>query len=106
MFENQCLIPTVSNDGVAFTAADFAAFESVLIDHFGGFSLLPGLVAGGWRDSETGRVYRDDLRVYAVWTEMEGVSDALRAVADYAKIAFSQKSISIRMPYLGRSEIL
>lgn len=104
--EIQCLLPTVDNDGVAFTAADFAAFEAVLLDHFDGFSLLPAHVVGAWRDPATGRVYRDDLRVYAVWATEPGIPDALRPVAEYAKVAFRQEAIGIRLPAEGKAAIL
>lgn len=104
--EIQCLLPTVDNDGVAFTAADFAAFETVLLDHFGGFSILPVTVTGAWRDPATGRVYRDDLRVYALWASEPGIPDALRAVAEYAKVAFRQEAIGIRLPAEGKAVIL
>lgn len=103
MFEIQVFVPTVGNDGRAFGSAEFTAFEAELIARFGGFSLLPGSVSGGWR-GEDGRVYTDTLRVYVVWAA--SIADGVKAVevARVARVIFSQEAVSIR--YLGLAEIV
>lgn len=105
MFEIQVFVPVSDNDGVAFDAGSFEALEAVLCDRFGGFTLFPSPVVGGWRGPE-GRIYRDTLRVYGVWTEAPEVSDAIRVTADYVKTAFRQEAVSVRVPATGRAEIV
>lgn len=105
MFEIQVFVPVADNDGVVFDDGAFGALETVLCDRFGGFSLFPTPVVGGWRGPE-GRIYRDTLRAYAVWTETPELSDDLRATAAYVKVAFAQEAVSVRIPATGRAEIL
>ena len=62
--EVQILIPTFDNNNAVFPAPHHARFEDELTALFGGFSLIPGVVAGAWKD-DTGQVYPDQLRIYA-----------------------------------------
>lgn len=98
----EIFIPLAGNDGETFTGEHHAAFEAVLADLFGGFSRLPGTVAGGWSDA--GRLYRDDLVIYVV---------GIRSIVDGAKVGeavtvakahYAQLAIFVR--YLGLAETL
>lgn len=63
-------IPLVSNEGAIFTADCHDVFEAYMVAAFGGFSLLPGTVKGGW--AHEGVLYRDESRVYALETSTLG----------------------------------
>lgn len=102
MFEVRINIPTYDNDNRPFTPVEFGVWESLLGQTFGGYSLLPGLVQGGWVDGET--TYRDDLRVYVVALKSLTEGGDLKKVIDFAKLHFSQEAIYFA--YLGQSEIL
>jgi len=99
----EILIPLTSNEGAAFDADHHLAFESHLIAAFGGYSLLPGTVRGGWADA--GVVYTDETRVYAValgslLTDGHKVVD----IVEVAKAHYGQLAIFVR--YLGMAEVL
>ncbi len=98
----EILIPLTSNEGAAFTADHHHAFEANLIAVFGGFSLLPGTVRGGWEAE--GVVYSDETRVYAV--AMVSIVDGgdLGEVVAFAKAHYGQLAIFVR--YLGLAEVL
>ena len=81
---------------------EFGVWESLLGQTFGAYSLLPGLVQGGWVDGET--TYRDDLRVYVVALKSLTEGGDLKKVIDFAKLHFAQEAIYFA--YLGQSEIL
>lgn len=103
MFEVTILIPVTDNDGAAFGPAEFGAFEAAILDAFGGFSVLPSLVVGAWRN-DAGVVYRDNSRGYvlAVSSIAKGVD--VVALAEKAKVIFKQEAIAFR--YLGQLEII
>ena len=99
----EILIPLASNEGATFDAAHHQAFEAHLITTFGGYSLLPGTVRGGWID--TGVVYTDETRVYAVAIDSLLVDGhKVVAVAEIAKVHYAQLAIFVR--YLGLAEVL
>lgn len=99
----EILIPLESNEGSAFDAEHHLTFERELIAAFGGFSLLPGTVRGGWADA--GVVYTDETRVYAI-----ALGSLLRdggkvvATAELAKAHYGQLAIFVR--YLGMAEVI
>lgn len=64
MLEVPILIPLQDNQGETFTAAHHGQFETVILEAFGGFTLLPGTFTGAWMDDET--TYSDELRAYLV----------------------------------------
>jgi hypothetical protein len=103
MIEVQMLIPVTNNAGVRFSDAHFAVFEDHITETFGGYSLLPSEVAGGWRN-DAGIIYRDRSRVYAV--AIVSLTDGSRIgdLATFAKAHFEQEAIAVR--YLGQIEIL
>lgn len=102
MFEVRINIPTYDNNQVPFTPVEYTVWERKLSETFGGYSLLPGTVQGGWVDGET--TYCDDLRVYVV--AMASITDGgkLGDIIEFAKLHFAQEAIYIA--YLGMSEIL
>lgn len=103
MFEVQVLIPVADNDGSAFSAEHFAAFEAAILDAFGGFSVIPSEVVGAWR-SDAGVDYRDRSRVYAI--AIASLTDGARLgeLIGFAKAHFRQEAIAFR--YLGLLEII
>jgi hypothetical protein len=99
----EILIPLTSNEGSAFDADHHLAFEAELIATFGGYSLLPGTVRGGWADA--GVVYTDETRVYAVAIGSLLVDGAkVLRVVEVAKKHYAQLAIFVR--YLGMAEVL
>lgn len=102
MIELTFLIPVASNEAVTFTPKHHAQFEAVLIDHFDGFTRLPGEVVGGWSDGET--VFHDTTIAYvvAIVSIVDGTKVA--TVVAFAKVHYAQKAIYVR--YLGLSEVL
>ena len=99
----EILIPLTSNEGAAFNADHHLAFEAQLITIFGGYSLLPGTVRGGWRDA--GVIYTDETRIYAVAIGSLLVDGhKVVAIAEIAKAHCAQLAIFIR--YLGMAEVL
>lgn len=99
----EILIPLTSNEGAAFEAAHHLAFEAHLINAFGGYSLLPGTVRGGWMDA--GVTFTDETRVYAIaLTSLLADSAKILAVVETAKAHYSQLAIFVR--YLGQAEIM
>ncbi len=99
----EILIPLTSNEGAAFTADHHVAYEAHLITAFGGYSLLPGTVRGGWADA--GIVYTDETRVYAVaLASLLTEGHKVVAVVEIAKAHYGQLAIFVR--YLGIAEIL
>lgn len=103
MFEVQMLIPVADNDGDAFTAEHFAAFEAAILDAFGGFTLYPSQAVGGWRN-DAGIEYRDSSRIYGIAVPSIADGAKLVALVRFAKAFFSQEAIAVR--YLGQVEIL
>jgi hypothetical protein len=102
--EVQVLIPVRDNEGVPFTPAHDAVFESYLASHFGGFTRLPAEAGGGWVDEDK-RYYPDTMRIFIV--AVDGVlagGEALRLMADIAKAHYRQKALFLR--YLGQAEVL
>ena len=102
MFTIEILIPAADNDGAKFSAEELAAFEGILGGLFGGFSRLPGKVAGGWVDA--GRVYHDESFVYVVAVSSITEGAKVASVVEDAKARFRQEAIFIR--YLGLAEVL
>lgn len=103
MIEVTLLIPLADNSGQTFTPAHVGAFESKLLDGFGGFTRLAGHQVGAWLDGET--EYRDTLFAYVV--AIDGLvkqGERLREVVDFAKSHFRQEAIFLR--FLGVAEIL
>jgi hypothetical protein len=103
MFELQILIPVLDNDGDAFGAEHFAAFEAAVIDSFGGFTLYPSTAVGGWRN-DAGREFRDATRVYGIAVPSIAAGDKVAALVRFSKALFAQEAIFVR--YLGVIEIL
>ncbi len=103
MIEIRILIPLSGNDGVTFTQEHHRAFEAVLLDHFGGFSRVPGATVGGWRDA-AGKVYNDYSVAYIVAVASITGTSALAKIVGFAKGHYAQEAIYIA--YLGLSEIL
>jgi hypothetical protein len=103
LIEFTVLIPVVSNAGQAFSPEHDSVFEAFLLDRFGGFSRMPGLVAGAWI-GEGGFTYRDATRAYVV--AAASILDAvkLRDVIDFAKLHYAQEAVFLR--YLGLAEVL
>lgn len=103
MVEVQFIVPVADNSGQPFTAEHDAKFTTALMDRFGGYSRLPGLVAGGWRDG--GDDYFDDARLYVVAVNgIIGKAADLLATAEEAKRIYGQLAIYVR--YLNVSEVL
>jgi hypothetical protein len=96
----EILIPLADNDGRTFTSDHHAAFEAALAGLFGGFSRLPGTVTGGWQHE--GRLYRDDLVVYAVALPSIVEGAKVGEAVEIAKAHYAQLAIFIR--YLGFAE--
>lgn len=104
MIEVTLLVPLSDNDGATFTAPHHASFEAVLLDHFGGFTRLPGNAKGGWLDSKTGRIYFDESILYMVGVGGLVGNGALREVVRLAKLHYRQEAILLR--YLGVAEVI
>lgn len=102
MFEVTALIPLASNEGESFSEAHHAAFEAVVLDHFGGLSRLPGTVDGKWLDA--GRTHHDRLvaHVIAVPSIVDGAK--LGEVVAFAKVHHRQEAVFVR--FLGIAEVL
>lgn len=98
----EILIPLTSNEGAVFTADHHVAFEAHLIATFGGYSLLPGTVRGGWEAD--GVVYSDETRVYAVAIASITAGGKVGEVVEVAKVHYGQLAIFVR--YLGLAETL
>ncbi len=102
MIEVQIFIPVNDNDGKSFSQQTDDAFEARLIALFGGFSLLPGLVKGGW--SHEGSVFRDNSRIYMIHLFSICDGGKIRQAVTYGKKRYAQINIFVR--YLGIAEIL
>jgi hypothetical protein len=102
MFELTIFIPLADNDGREYSAAHHAQFERAILDRFGGFSSLPGTIAGQWMDD--GRLYRDELRVYSVAVASIVQGSLVGELVEIAKAHYRQEAIFLR--YLGQVEII
>lgn len=102
MIEVQLFIPVADNDGETFTPAHDAAFEAYLLDRFGGFSRLPGAIAGKWLND--GMTYTDTLVAYLVAMNSITEGSKLAEVVAFAKAHYCQEAIFVR--YLGVAEVL
>jgi len=103
MIEVQIFIPTEDNNKVRFLQSHHDTFQAELIRLFGGYSLFPGVVAGGWQNA--GTVYQDTALVYAVSVSvLIARGDALREMANFAKQHYLQLHVYVR--YLGVNENL
>jgi len=100
----EILIPLVSNEGEAFGSSSFTAFENVLTERFGGWTLRGNTDQGAWAN-DVGVVFLDRTRVYLIGVSglIERSAELLDTVA-FAKTHFSQEKICVR--YLGIIEIL
>lgn len=103
MIEIRLLIPLSSNEGVTFTQEHHKAFEAVLLDHFGGYSRIPGATVGGWRDA-AGKVYTDYTAAYIIAVASITATSALAKVIGFAKAHYRQEAIYLS--YLGLSEVI
>ena len=101
MIEVRFLVPLANNSGVGFLPSHHSQFEAALADLFGGFTRY-GAAAGGWIDA--GRVYRDDLTVYAVALSSIVEGAKVAELATYIKNHYSQ--LAVYITYLGQAEIL
>ena len=102
MFEVLVLIPVLSNEGSRFSSNHHEAFESYVVDRFGGVTLYPSNAIGTWIDA--GKTYHDETRVYGFAVKSIAQGDKVAQVATFAKTHYAQLAIYIR--YLGLSEIL
>lgn len=102
MIEVTILIPVADNDGHEFSADHHRAFESFLLETFGGFSRLPGLVRGAWLGD--GIRYDDELIVYLVAIQSIADGGNIGGAASFAKVHYRQEAIFLR--YLGQAEII
>ncbi|MEL6349012.1 MAG: hypothetical protein AAFV53_38260 [Myxococcota bacterium] len=101
-FTAYILIPTVGNDGVAFSAAHVAVWDDFLLASFGGFSRLPETVRGAWIDA--GVRYDDNTVVYGIALSSIAQGGDFVAAAQFAALHFEQLAIFIT--YLGVVEII
>ena len=94
MFEVQVLIPTFDNNSRQFVSSEFKAFEVVLLNAFGGFSLYPSEVTGAWTNGT--QVFNDKNRVYSVAVSSITEGEKVKSVVAFAKTHFAQEAIFIR----------
>lgn len=102
MVEVTILIPVADNDGDHFTPNHHAAFESFILERFGGLSREAQTIEGVWEDQ--GRTYRDTNLVYRIAIKSITEGGLLKEVADFAKQHYRQEAIFLR--YLGVAEIV
>jgi len=95
-------VPLTDNQGKAFEAARFNAYESILVDVLGGFTKLPGEYAGAWEYE--GRRFDDKSVVYTVIINSLIDGGRVGTAARDAMSRFEQLAILIR--YLGLAEII
>ena len=102
MIEATILIPLADNSGHEFSATHHRAFETLLIELFGGLSRLPGETLGAWVDG--GTRYDDKLISYLV--ALPSITDGgkLGEAVSFAKQHYRQEAIFLR--YLGVAEII
>jgi hypothetical protein len=103
MIDVQILIPVAGNDGIPFERTHFAAFESEITATFGGYTLLPDTVTGGWRN-DAGVLFTDESHIYIVAIVSLTDGGRLGELIAFAKTHFAQEKIGIR--YLGLFEAL
>ncbi len=103
MIEVKIHIPVRANDGAVFTDSHHEAYESQLLQLFGGFTLQPLPYAGGWKDAD-GTVYKDETRVYLVFLGSIVNGNDVATAVDLAKTHYAQLAIAIR--YFGLAEII
>lgn len=102
MIEIKILIPVRANDGAVFSSRHHGIFEAKLTQLFGGFSLEPGRMQGGWEDE--GKVYKDHCRIYLVFLSSLTKGNDVASAVTFAKAHYAQLAVTIR--YLGLAEIL
>ncbi|WP_020473393.1 hypothetical protein [Zavarzinella formosa] len=102
MIEVTILLPADDNDGKPFTPHHDDEYFLVLAELFGGFSLLPNLVKGGWIDK--GVFYPDRNRQVIVSLDSITKGNLIREAVDYAKVHYNQ--LAIYISYYGNGEKL
>ena len=94
------LVPTRNNEGREFSRREWTELERRLAAAFGGFSLLPGRVTGGW--PHEGRLNRDRSRQYTValqsWLQLASRLE----IVTWARTAFEQEAMFIEVGKLSR----
>lgn len=101
MIEVSIYIPIAGNDGETFGPEHHEAFESFVLERFGGITRDLRAVEGVWKDQ--GRTYADRNRVYHVAVKSLLDGGTLREVIHFAKRHYRQEAIFFR--YLGIAEI-
>lgn len=109
----QIAVPVSKNDGTFYTAEPYRRFEHAMLDAVGGWTYV-GTHEGAWRDEDTMKMYREDMRHYQVLANSAGLAAILlSARAEFpdqiaffaAKIGegfnFSAKLIDEPMPPLA-----
>jgi hypothetical protein len=95
MIKAVMLVPVRDNDGRRFTKTEWTRLEHRLAAAFGGYSLLPGRVTGGW--VHEGRLFRDQSRQYAValnsWSQLSAWLEVVR----WTRTAFRQEAMFIEV---------
>lgn len=74
------ILPPVNNVGIDQTDTH-AALQLVLIDTFGGFTVITG--NGGWKDDNTGRVFVEAVAVYSI--AMDDTAENARKLESIAR---------------------
>lgn len=95
--------PKGKKQGKKFGPAHHDVFKAKLIELFGGFSLMPGTIAGSWADG--GEVYKDTTMVFVV--DVPGIIKSREQV--WEMVAFAKEhydQLAIRVTYLSVSEVL
>jgi hypothetical protein len=100
-YELTIFIPTADNDGVDFNRADFAEFEMLASQLFGGVTVRALAARGLWVEDD--RLYADTHNEYIVM--VSSIADFAKVIrlADFARDHFRQEAIYLR--YLGQAEI-
>ena len=93
MIEAVVLIPVADNNGRRFTRREWQALKDRLFA-FGGLT-REGNVAGAWQSGT--RTYRDVSRRYVVALESWWQLPAWLEVVDWARVAFRQEALYVRV---------
>ena len=94
MQEARIILPLRGNDGQLIDQSH-TFLENALLRHWGGCTISNGL--GLWKDSESGKVHREMVRIYDVAMESNPITrDVLKAVAIHACRMASQECVYVR----------
>lgn len=88
------LVPIEYNDGRKVEESKYDQLELMILEQIGGYTKETGL-RGGWRDPQSGKVYRDEHVKYVIGIDSWAKVSDIIGIAKWIKKEWEQESVYI-----------